>query len=185
MKKLIIIISVFLISALSLTLFLVMIEFRINLTDSIPVGLYRMTDIKNLKNAFVIFCPDNRPAFKQALARGYIDHGLCAGGFGYLMKKVVAIKGDVISATPKGVFVNHKLIAFSKPKLNDGMSRTLPQWRALNYQLKEDEIMTMTSQSEWSFDGRYYGLIHLGQIKGVLISVWVNNPLEKKHESRN
>ncbi|MGC1181595.1 S26 family signal peptidase, partial [Legionella sp.] len=106
--------------------------------------------------------------------------GLCPGGYGYLMKKVVAIQGDIVSVTSEGVFVNQTLIPFSKPKLNDGMNRTLPQWRIVNYPLQKDEVMTMTSQSEWSFDGRYYGPIRTGLIKGVITAVWVN--AGEKHE---
>lgn len=69
----------------------------------------------------------------------------------------MAIKGDKVSVTPKGVFVNHTVIPFSKPKLKDGMNKTLPQWQPLDY---EDELVTMASQSAWSFDSRYYGPIH-------------------------
>ena len=182
MRKLTAWISIFFLSILSAVLLLSAIGFRINMTDSIPAGVYRMTGIKNLKNSFVIFCPEDKPAFQQARNRGYIDSGLCHGGYGYLMKKVVAIKGDNISVTDEGVFVNHQLIPFSKPISTDGMNRPLPQWRPIDYQLKEDEILTMTSQSEWSFDSRYYGPVHTGQIKGMITPVWVKATMEKVYE---
>jgi len=174
--------SVCLISLIGLAYLLIAMGFRINLTDSIPVGLYRITHEGELKNAYVIFCPDNRHAFKLGLDRGYLDHGLYCGGYGYLMKKVVAIPGDIVSVTKAGIFVNQALIPFSKPKLKDGLNRPLPQWHATNYQLGKDELMTMTSQSEWSFDGRYYGLVQTGQIKGMLRPLWVINKLEKNHD---
>ncbi|BCA95188.1 putative conjugal transfer protein TraF [Legionella antarctica] len=174
--------SVCLISLIGLAFLLIAMGFRINLTDSIPVGLYRITHEGNLKNTFVIFCPDDRQAFRVGLSRGYIDHGLYCGGYGYLMKKVVASPGDILSVTDTGVFVNQDRIPFSKPKLKDGLNRPLPQWHATNYQLKEDELLTMTSQSEWSFDGRYYGLVHSGQIKGMLRPLWVINKQENNHE---
>ena len=169
------------INLIFVALILMAMGFRLNLTNSIPVGLYRITTLTNLKNSFVIFCPDDRLAFKQGLKRHYISYGLCPGSYGYLMKKVVGTAGDKVTVTAEGVFINQKIIPFSKPKLIDGMHHSLPQWRTVNYQLKEDEIMTMTSQSEWSFDGRYYGLIHLGQIKGVITPIWVK-PMLGKHE---
>lgn len=174
--------SICLISLIGLVFLLIAMGFRINLTDSIPVGLYRIAHQGDLKNAYVIFCPDDRQAFMLARDRNYIDQGLFCGGYGYLMKKVVAIPGDTISATKAGVFVNQARIPFSKPKLKDGLNRPLPQWHATNYQLKKNELMTMTSQSEWSFDGRYYGLVHAGQIKGMLRPLWVINKLEKNHD---
>lgn len=183
MKRLTVWIAVFLLGIIGMVLFLVVMGFRINLTNSIPVGLYRIKDVKNVKNikhAYVIFCPDDRLAFQQARDRGYIDSGLCPGGYGYLMKKVVATQGDRVSITPEGVFVNQTLIPFSKPQSNDGMHRMLPRFHAINYQLKHDELMTMTSQSAWSFDSRYYGPVRLGQIKGVITPVWVKHNIGEK-----
>ena len=179
MKKLSIIIAIFLISTIAAGILFNSMGFRINLTESIPVGLYRITGTEPLKNAYVIFCPDDRQSFKLAKNRGYIDHGLYCNGYGYLMKKVAAVSGDILSVTNEGVFVNQMLIPYSKPKLQDGMNRPLPQWQVINYQLKENEIMTMTSQSEWSFDGRYYGLVHTRQIKGMLTPIWVIYKREK------
>jgi conjugative transfer signal peptidase TraF len=101
-----------------MALLLVVMGLRINLTDSIPVGLYRIKaieDVKNIKQTYVIFCPDDKPVFQQARDRGYIDYGLCPGSYGYLMKKVVATQGDKIAVTAAGVFVNQTLISFSKP----------------------------------------------------------------------
>ncbi|HFS5637851.1 TPA: conjugative transfer signal peptidase TraF [Legionella bozemanae] len=179
MKKLSVIITIFLISTIAAGMLLNSMGFRINLTESIPVGLYRITGTEPLKHAYVIFCPDDRQSFRLAKNRGYIDHGLYCNGYGYLMKKVVAVSGDILSVTNEGVYVNQMLIPYSKPKLQDGMNRTLPQWQIMNYQLQEDEIMTMTSQSEWSFDGRYYGLVHTRQIKGMITPIWVINKREK------
>src|SRR5688572_6429583 len=104
----------------------------------------------------------------RLLLRGYISNGLCPGGYGYLMKKVVAIEGDIVPVTAEGIFVNRKLIPFSKPKFKDGLNRIMPQWLIFNYQLKENELMSMTNQSEQSFDSRYYGLIHSKQVTGVI-----------------
>lgn len=178
MKKLTRLTAVLLIFIIGLGQILIVAGFRINLTNSIPIGLYRMSAIGNLKNNYVIFCPDNREAFKLGLARNYINNGLSCHGYGYLMKKVVAISGDLISVTTKGVFVNQAPIPFSMPKLSDGFNRPLPQWHTSDYKLKKNEVLTMTSQSEWSFDGRYYGLIQLRQIKGMLQPIWVINQLE-------
>ncbi|AMV15203.1 TPA: conjugative transfer signal peptidase TraF [Legionella pneumophila] len=179
MKKLSAFTSIFLISLIVLAALFHGMGFRINLTESIPIGLYRITGEAPIKNAYVIFCPDNRKSFRLAKDRGYIDHGLFCDGYGYLMKKVVAVSGDILSVTNEGVFANQILIPYSKPKLLDGVKRVLPQWQVVNYQLQKDEVMTMTSQSEWSFDGRYYGLVYTRQIKGMITPIWVINKWER------
>jgi len=172
MKKLSVILAIFMMGVIGIALLFVALGFRINLTNSIPVGLYRIINKDNIKNSFVIFCPDNRPAFRLAMERGYISSGLCLDGYGYLMKKVIAIQNDIVSVTHEGVFVNQALIPFSQPKTSDDEDHKLPQWRVRDYQLKENEFLTLTSQSEWSFDGRYYGIVLKKQIKGAILSVW-------------
>ena len=175
MKRLTAWIATFLLSIIGVAFLLILIGFRFNVTDSIPFGLYRITNLKKLKNSYVIFCPENRPVFQLAKNRGYIDSGLCPGVYGYLMKKVVATGGDEVSITNDGVLVNQSLIPFSKPLPLDGIKRPMPQEHFFAYQLKEKEILTMTSQSKWSFDGRYYGPIHVGQVKGVITPIWVKS----------
>ena len=146
--------------------------FRVNPSDSIPKGLYQITNSTIFKNAYIIFCPDNRAVFKRAVERGYISKGFCQSGLGYMMKKVVATEGDIISVTDKGVIVNNKPQPYSAPLFKDGANRKLNQWRIKNYQLKHYELLTMTDQDRWSFDGRYYGLIKANQVKGVIAPIW-------------
>jgi type IV secretory pathway protease TraF len=72
MKKLSIIIAIVLISTIAAGSLFHSMGFRINLTESIPVGLYRITGTEPLKNAYVIFCPDDIKSFRLARDRGYI-----------------------------------------------------------------------------------------------------------------
>lgn len=153
--------------------------YRLNPSDSIPIGLYKISNSSSFKNKYIIFCPDNRDEFSQAVDRGYIDNGFCQSGFGYMMKKVVAIAGDVISVTDKGVIVNNKLQPYSTPLKKDGANRALNQWRINDYQLKNNELLTMTDQDRWSFDGRYYGLVKANQIKGVITPIWIKPKIDK------
>jgi conjugative transfer signal peptidase TraF len=124
---------------------------------------------KEVKNKYVIFCPDYRPAFRMAKNRGYIGSGFCEGGTGLMMKKVVATSGDIISIGKAGVTVNNEPLPFSTPKNKDANNRELKAKHLNHYQLKEGELLTMTDQDEWSFDGRYYGLIYKSQIKGSIV----------------
>jgi len=160
-------------------LLLSQLGYRLNPSDSIPIGLYKISGSSGFKNKYVIFCPDNRDEFKRAVERGYISKGFCQSGFGYMMKKVVAIEGDIISVTDKGVIVNNKIQSYSTPLTKDGANRALNQWRINDYQLKHNELLTMTDQDKWSFDGRYYGLIKTNQVKGVITPIWVKPKIEK------
>lgn len=173
MKNLGMFLSVIFITILLLALLFWGLGFRINTSDSIPRGLYQIVSTTEIKNKYVIFCPDNRPAFRMAKNRGYIGSGFCEGGSGLMMKKVVATSGDIISINEAGVTVNDGPLPFSTLKDKDANNRRLNAIHLNHYQLKEGELLTMTDQDEWSFDGRYYGLVTKSQFKGVLAPVWV------------
>ena len=79
---------------------------RINSTRSIPVGLYWLSSEPVEKGAYVMFCPPPIGVFDEARARGYLGAGFCPGGYGYLMKRVLAAKDDVVTISDGKVAVS-------------------------------------------------------------------------------
>lgn len=173
MNKVVIWICMSCVAFFSVLILLFLTGIRFNISDSIPKGIYRLHQGIVKKNSFVLFCPDNRKAFRLGKARGYLDSGFCSNEYGYLMKQVVALEGDVVSSTDKGVFVNNKQLPFSQPQNYDGLHRPMPIWRVNEYTLKAGELVTMTNQSSLSFDSRYFGLIQAKQIKGIIEPVFI------------
>lgn len=57
------------------------IGLKINTTKSIPMGLYRVTEVSVAKDEYVIFCPPQMGLFDETKARGYIGVGFCLGGY--------------------------------------------------------------------------------------------------------
>ncbi|MEN5023211.1 conjugative transfer signal peptidase TraF [Pantoea agglomerans] len=140
---------------------------RVNTTGSIPVGLYRLTHAPVEKGQYVMFCPPDRPLFREAQKRGYIGAGFCPGGLGDMMKKILAAKGDQVTFTPDGVKVNDVLVPFSKPLNADPSGRILPRLSGTAL-LTDGEYLLMTDRSRVSFDGRYFGVVTASQIQAVL-----------------
>ena len=144
---------------------------RVNTTKSIPVGIYWMTDAPVEKGAYVIFCPPQVGVFDDAKERGYIGAGFCPGGYGFMMKRVLAAKGDRVSMLVEGVFVNGQVVPFSASKLVDGGGLPLPRPLGVDVLLADDEVLLMASNPK-SFDGRYFGPIQRSQIKSTLLPVF-------------
>lgn len=140
---------------------------RVNTTGSIPVGVYRLTDSPVEKGQYVMFCPPDRPLFREAQKRGYIGAGFCPGGLGDMMKKILAAKGDQVTFTPEGVKVNDVLVPFSKPLNTDPSGRMLPHLSG-TISLQDGEYLLMTDRSRVSFDARYFGVVTASQIQSVL-----------------
>jgi conjugative transfer signal peptidase TraF len=144
---------------------------RINTTKSIPVGLYWTSDKPVEKGAYVFFCPPQVGLFVDAKERGYIGAGFCPGDYGYMMKRILAAKKDVVSISDDGVRVNGQLLPFSAPLKADKAGRPLPRYQAARYTLGNSEVLLMSDVSGTSFDGRYFGPVNLSQIKAVISPV--------------
>ncbi|SEO25697.1 conjugation peptidase TraF. Serine peptidase. MEROPS family S26C [Nitrosospira multiformis] len=141
---------------------------RVNVTKSIPIGLYQLSDVPVRKGEYVIFCPPESTLFDEARSRGYIGAGFCPGGYGYMMKRVWAVAGDVVTWGEEGITVNGKLLPASAPREADSAGRTLPQYTFSDYTLKESELLLMSDVSWASFDSRYFGPVDAGKIRGVI-----------------
>lgn len=147
---------------------------RINTTKSIPVGIYWTSHEPVEKGAYVLFCPPHQQAFIDAKERGYIGAGFCPDNYGYIMKRILAAKGDSVSITDSGVFVNSDLLPLSQPVKVDGAGRPLPIYKPETFTLADSEVLLMSDVSGKSFDGRYFGPISRDQIKDVIqpVIIW-------------
>ena len=141
---------------------------RINTTKSIPVGLYWTSSAPIEKGAYVMFCPPRVGVFDDAKERGYIGAGFCPGGYGYMMKRVLAAKDEAVSIDDDGVRVNGSLLPLSVPIRADGAGRALPRYPAKAFTVGSAELLLMSDVSGTSFDGRYFGPINRSQIATVL-----------------
>jgi conjugative transfer signal peptidase TraF len=141
---------------------------KINTTKSIPVGIYRLTDVPVGKGEYVIFCPPQTALFDEARERGYIGAGFCPGGYGYMMKRVLATGNDRIVSTDEGLRINGSLLPLSKPLETDNAGRMMPRYRFNDYKLGKSELLLMSDVSGTSFDGRYFGSVEAGQVRGVI-----------------
>ncbi len=144
---------------------------RINTTKSIPVGLYWSSSAPVGKGAYVMFCPPQANLFDAAKALGYIGAGFCPGGYGYMMKKVLAAKADAITVAADGVRVNGDLLPLSAPISSDKAGHALPRYQVNSYELRSSEVLLMSDVSATSFDARYFGPINISQIKTVIVPV--------------
>ena len=107
----------------------------------------------------------------MAKARGYVGAGFCLGGYGQLIKRLVAVKNDRVTINAEGVAINGQLLPLSKPIKLDGGGRPLSHY-AKSWILGSTEILVMSDSNSGSFDGRYFGPIQRSQIEGVIRPVF-------------
>src|SRR5580765_3884025 len=94
---------------------------RLNLTASLPLGLYMPT---KQPTDYIAFCLGGELE-KEALSRQYITPGHCPGGGTPLLKPIAARPGDRVTYSSSGIAVNGKLLPNTAPRLLDHHGRPL------------------------------------------------------------
>ena len=166
-----------LLSMIALLLFLLTLKLTLsfgnlylNISDSLPAGLYASSkpDGPLRKNDLVLSClPDDAALF--ASGRGYLAaHGLL-NRCNPIGKYVVATAGDKVRVNTDGITVNDRLLPHTAPLQYDGQGRKLFS-TPLETSLKQHELMLANFLPN-SYDSRYFGIIQddhiLGRLKPV------------------
>jgi conjugative transfer signal peptidase TraF len=145
---------------------------RVNNSKSIPLGFYLTSDRPPGKGSYVLLCPPQNAAIAEARRRGYLTAGFCPGGYGYLMKMILAVQGDAVAIEDDGVSVNGAVLPFSRPLTKDRAGRPLARYQPAAFTLGSSEVLLMSNVSGTSFDARYFGPVHRAQIKTVIVPIF-------------
>lgn len=133
-----------------------------NATASVPVGLYRLSAPKDLREGdLAVVRPE--PALAAMLARnGWLPSGVP------LLKPVMAHSGQRVCRAGGMVVIDGRPVA--RALSQDGRGRRLPEWSGCR-RLRPGEIFLL-SPAPGSFDGRYFGPTEPRQILARARPVW-------------
>lgn len=137
---------------------------RINLTASLPRGLYWFSPgARPLPGRLAVFCPPE-PAEAVGLARGYLLRGkACPAGSLPLQKVAIAGAGHRLELTTTGLFLDDRLLS-APPPTRDSQGRDIVPLYG-SYLLAVGEWWMSTSSPN-SWDSRYYGPVHERSVLG-------------------
>lgn len=131
-------------------------NYRYNLTASIPTGIYKIYKVEELKRGDVVVfkIPKNEEKFMRE--RGYITPKIKA-----LIKKIGAVSGDTVNITDNLLYINNEFVKEIPKK--DSLDRPMKIANIKNYKLKEDEFFII-GDSIKSYDSSYLGIIKKNEI---------------------
>ncbi|MVA22806.1 conjugative transfer signal peptidase TraF [Agrobacterium vitis] len=129
--------------------------FRLNLTPSEPLGLWRIVALQRPVETgdLVFICPPPTTSFEEARRRGYVRRGLCPGGFAPLIKTVAALAGQDIEIGAN-VTVDGTPLASSIVRASDGEGRPITPFKTGIVPLRH---LYLHSSFASSYDSRYFG----------------------------
>lgn len=130
---------------------------RLNPTQSMPVGVYRL-EPGRLRHGDCVSFSLTGPYRRIARERGYL------GTYPRpLLKRIAALPGDRILVTNHGVIVNGRIIPDSRPRPTDRMGRPLPVFPAPPT-VPQGKALVLSDHPD-GFDGRYFGLVDMARLK--------------------
>lgn len=138
---------------------------RVNLTSSIPIGLYRRSaNNSSLRRGDIVLVCLRTALAGFAHARGYVPRGgRCPGGTAPVGKLVLALAGDTVTADANGLRVNGTPVPASRALERDGAGRPLPHVAAGQYRVPTGALWVIGSSAR-SFDSRYFGSVDIGSV---------------------
>lgn len=141
--------------------------YRINLTPSMPVGVWHVSGDGHFGRGDVVWvCPPNTSPIREAHRFGFIPSGLCPSGFSPLLKPVVAVEGDAVTLSAEGLIVNGSLVPNSAPARMNARGQFLPRLRLGSYVVRPGEVWLISSYNPASFDSRYFGPVSAALVDG-------------------
>ncbi|MEO8502482.1 MAG: conjugative transfer signal peptidase TraF [Acidobacteriota bacterium] len=144
---------------------------RINLSPSMPRGLYRTVEDAPHRGAFVEACPPAAAA-TIAKARGYLPTGACPGDVAPLLKGILAIPGDDVVFTERGLELNGVSMPNTRPFDVDLQGRTLEPHPFGTYHLAPGQYWLHSSHHPRSWDSRYFGPVDRSLIRACVKPLW-------------
>jgi len=143
---------------------------RVNLTTSMPLGLYRIHRGEVTAGTVVALCLSKEQG-EYALQRGYLGSGRCPGRVTPVMKRVGAVGGDVVRITDNSVQVNGRFLQTAGPEF-DRLERRLHALPAGRYELSPTELWVY-SENAHSWDSRFFGPVPRSNVLGAVDPLWI------------
>jgi conjugative transfer signal peptidase TraF len=131
--------------------------YRLNLTPSEPLGLWRIEALRHPVEVgdLVFVCPPATTLFEEAGRRGYLRRGLCAGGVAPLIKTVAALPGQHVEITDH-VIIDGRALPASAVRKTDGEGRALSPDPG---GVVPPHHLFLHSFFASSYDSRYFGAV--------------------------
>nr|WP_082510048.1 MULTISPECIES: conjugative transfer signal peptidase TraF [unclassified Rhizobium] len=148
--------------------------FRINLTPSEPLGLWRIVepDRPILVGDLIFICPPATDEMREARARGYLRFGLCEGRVAPLIKTVTATSGQIVEVG-MDIHVDGQFLPNSTVALVDKQDRKMTPYKGGTI---PPGTAYLHSDFPGSYDSRYFGPLPISGVLGLAQEVWTYAP---------
>lgn len=155
-----------------------MIDLRINLSPSVPIGLYVAeravsSASKHVDRGWLVEVCLPEEVARWGHARGYLTRGSCADGLAPVGKAVFAVAGDTVSVSAAGLGIGQVVAPNTRALTHDFRGRPLAPVGEGRHVVAPGEVWLVSTYSAASWDSRYYGPVSVTRVIARLRPVWV------------
>jgi len=142
---------------------------RVNLSPSLPLGLYRPVPLPLARNRLVSACLPPSIA-RLGRARSYLPPGPCPGDSAPVLKYLAALPGDIVEVSHSGVAVDDRPLRHSFGCRVDSRGRGLHPVPPGRYRLRGCYWLAAPHPKSW--DSRYFGCVPRESLRKV-VTPWL------------
>lgn len=142
---------------------------RFNVSDSYPLGLYRVTQGEIRKNDLVQSCLPEKAA-SLMIERDYVHTVGACKGYPPVLKKVAAVAGDRVDIG-ENISINGNPIPNTTILNVDEQGKRLVS--ASSTTIEDGHVWLLSTYTDISYDSRYYGSVPVGLVKSRIEPLWV------------
>ena len=136
-----------------------------NVSNSVPIGLYRLSPIGRLAVTELVAVAPPEPTATFLADGDYLPRNVP------MLKRVLALPGQTVCREHLTITVD--AIAMGIARERDGRGRPLPVWQGCRV-IASGQVFLMNWQSADSLDGRYFGMLPTSAIMGRAEPVWTD-----------
>lgn len=146
--------------------------FRVNVTRSLPIGLYRVVgDAAAVRRGSVVIACLPEEWGRFAVRRRILGPGHCDGNSYGIGKLVLAVEGDVVDLHRESLVINGVSVPSVRTLERDRLGRSIPHFPWGNYELGPAQVW-LFSPHPAAFDSRYFGPVSTSRVRSVVQPVW-------------
>jgi conjugative transfer signal peptidase TraF len=134
-----------------------------NVSDSVPIGLYRVQPVQRLAVTELVVVRPPGPLASFLDSNGYLPIGVP------MLKRVLAMPGQTVCRIGLTITIDSNEVG--KARESDARGRPLPVWAGCRV-IPAADVFVMNWQSADSLDGRYFGPIPTRAVIGRALPVW-------------
>ena len=140
-------------------------RFVLNVSESVPIGLYRLRPAGKLAVTELVATQPPEPTATFLADGNYLPRNVP------MLKRVLALPGQTVCREHLTITVDG--IAMGVARERDTRGRPLPVWQGCRV-VADGEVFLMNWQSADSLDGRYFGVLPTNAIQGRAEPVWTD-----------